>query len=285
LFCSVSHAVDQNVVVVFDDSGSMNEVMRSNSDTTRISAAKNALTSVLETLPDAATVGVRALNSRPEANHWIIPLGPIDRSAIQQQIRLISADGMTPLGGAMADATNALLELRKKQIVGTYQLLVVTDGEATDEELLGEVLPMLKSRGITANVIGVDMRQDHSLATEVNSYRRADDAAALQKAIQEVFAESTSDATDTGNSDYEMLSGLPDDVAAAALTSLTQINNDPLDAAMTPSSSTGDAAATPNPASPVSAAPALGLGGLCCVGFWGILLVSVYMLMKSGRRR
>ncbi|MFV1964191.1 MAG: VWA domain-containing protein [Pirellulaceae bacterium] len=218
----------QNIVVLLDDSGSMGDRMRNDWGTRKINAAREALLTVLEKLPPDARIGVLALNGGG-ADHWVVPLGRVDRSRLQSSIKVIRASGGTPLGASMKVAADALLNLREKSRYGTYKLLIVTDGEANDQERVDGYLPDILSRGITVDVIGVDMRQDHSLATRVQTYRRADDPASLRQAIsQVVLGESTADARDAGESDFEMLAGFPDEVAVAALDALARQGNAPI---------------------------------------------------------
>jgi len=231
-----SACAQQNVVIVIDDSGSMSSRMRGDKSVTRMDAARRALNKVLGDVPDSAQVGVLSLNSNAESNYWIIPMGPLDRSAIQSQINGIIANGGTPLGAAMKEAINVLLDLRQRQMYGSYRILVVTDGEAGDRQLVDRYAPLARTRGIMLDVIGVDMEGTHSLATQANSYRRADDSQSLETAIADVFAETTSDSGDAGQSDYDLLSGLPPEVASAALASLARIDNSLVD------QDTGDAA-------------------------------------------
>ncbi len=295
LLAAALSAADQNVVVVLDDSGSMDQRMSGGQRVRKMDAAKQALLSVLEQLPDEAHVGVLALNSIQGGNHWIVPLGPVDRASIQQQIGGIRATGGTPLGAAMKEAADALLENRTKQIYGTYRLLIVTDGEAGDRDLVEAYLPAIKARGLITDVIGVDMPGSHSLATQVNTYRRADDPASLASAIAEVFAETSDDSGDAGQSDYDLLSGLSDEVAAAALIGLTDTNNLPIGqqesepvaglstaAPVAPLPGTGPRSSQPAPAS-----PGLGLGAVC-IGFIVMLVLVVGgllgVLSSLGRR-
>jgi hypothetical protein len=99
-------------------------------------------------------------------------------------------------------------------------------------------LPDIVSRGITVDVIGVDMRQDHSLATRVHRYRRADDPASLQREISAVFAESSgTDSAAAG--DFQLLSGLTPEWATAAIASLTRVSNEPIGERRFPDGSTG----------------------------------------------
>jgi uncharacterized protein YegL len=294
LLAAALSAADQNVVVVLDDSGSMDGRMSGGQRVRKMDAAKQALLSVLEQLPDEAHVGVLALNSQQGGNHWIAPVGPVDRAKIKQQIGSIRAAGGTPLGAAMKEAADALLEKRTQQIYGTYRLLIVTDGEAGDRELVEAYLPAIKARGLITDVIGVDMQGNHSLATQVNTYRRADDPASLASAIAEVFAETSDDSGDAGQSDYDLLSGLPDEVAAAALIRLTDTNNLPIGqqvSAPVAGSSTAPAGGPLPPTGSRKSQPAptsegLGLGAIC-FGFIVMLVLVVAglsVLSSLGRR-
>lgn len=212
----------QKVVVVVDDSGSMSDWMRQER-VKKIDAAKQALTVVMRKLPPDSKVGVLALNGG-----WLIPLQPIDRGALQQEINRLRARGSTPLGARMTEAADELLKLRSKEIYGDYRMLVVTDGEAGDQDLLNAVLPDIMSRGFLVDVIGVDMQSEHSLATRVHNYRRADDPAALKEAIASSLAESDDQDAVGGETDFEILEPLPADMAPFVLTSLTTANNEPV---------------------------------------------------------
>ncbi len=48
----------------------------------------------------------------------------------------------------MKMAADALLELRDRQRYGTYKLLIVTDGEATDGHLVEQYLPEIQAAGL-----------------------------------------------------------------------------------------------------------------------------------------
>jgi len=221
----------QHVVVVLDDSGSMNEPMRRNRRMTKMQAAKQSLITVLDSLPADAHVGVVALNARNEphrGNNWIIPLGPVDKAQATAAIRSLRANGGTPLGHFMRHGADELLKSRSKDRYGSYRLLIVTDGEAGDQASVERFLPDILSRGITTDVIGVDMASEHSLATKVHTYRRADDPESLTRAVREVFAETSADASDTGEDDFDLVAGLPDEVAVAALEALGSAGNHPI---------------------------------------------------------
>ena len=213
---------EQKVVVVVDDSGSMDDRMRGER-VRKIDAAKRSLSVVLEKLPADARLGVLALN-----NGWLMPLQQIDRSQIQQRVDQLRARGGTPLGTRMKEATNELLKLRAKEVYGDYRLLVVTDGEAGDQDVLEAALPDIMSRGILVDVIGVDMDSEHSLATFVHNYRRADDPRSLEEALSSSLAESDQLDSVAGDSDFELLEAFPIELAPVVLSALTSPRNNPI---------------------------------------------------------
>ena len=217
--------VTDNVVVVVDASGSMGTPMnRTNSD--RMSVAKDALKQVLGQIPDSTHVGVLVF---PNGN-WVYPLGPRNDEQLNGAIDSIRSGGGTPLGTYMKQGADALLDARKKQFgYGTYRLLVVTDGEANDADLVEGYTPDIISRGITIDAIGVEMPSRHTLATKVHSYRSADDPESLQQAITEVFAEvSGSDTGTSGEDAFEMIADLPGETASAMLKTLSTTGNEPI---------------------------------------------------------
>jgi uncharacterized protein YegL len=220
-----AQAASSIVVVLLDDSGSMNDRMRNgNQKQPRMEVAKTALRRVIEQLPESTQLGVLLLNGSSKTDGWLIPLGPLDRGSAISRIDQLRARGGTPLGRAMKVAVDELQELRRQQPYGDYRLLVVTDGEASDRGVLQRNLPEIISRGIVIDVIGVDMKSDHSLAQLSHSYRRANDAASFERAVSEIFAESASlDDSIAGQSDFDLLAGLPDDFAQESLRALSQL--------------------------------------------------------------
>lgn len=222
---SIAHAAD-HVVIILDDSGSMNEAMAGN--IRKMDAAKRALVKVVEQIPETTNVGILLLNGARANNHWLVPLGALDKKNATIKVNSIGANGGTPLGEAMRIASDQLLQARNKSVYGTYRLIVVTDGEATDKVLLDQYLPDILSRGLIVDAIGVNMAGNHSLATQVHSYRRADDEAALSNAIVEILAESSGDNSGSSDSDFELLNALNDVDAGEILKALAKPNNDPV---------------------------------------------------------
>ena len=219
-------SASDSVVIVLDDSGSMNE--RMSGGVRRIEAAKKAIEAVLKQFPADTKLGLLLLNGDRSKQHWAIPLELLSVPQATRKVESVIADGGTPLGDRVREGADALLQLREKQIYGNYRLLIVTDGEANDAKLLALYLPDVLSRGLIVDAIGVDMKQNHSLATRVHSYRRADDGAALSKAIQEVFAEKVDSNAANSNADFDLLQALDDGTAKEALIALSKPNNTPI---------------------------------------------------------
>jgi hypothetical protein len=217
-----------NIVIVLDASGSMRERMASG--TTRMDAAKQALLRVMKQVPETTQVGLLVFSSKTLRNDWVYPLGPLDRGRLEAAIRLPVPEGGTPLGTYLKKGADALLEQRQKQNgYGTFRLLLVTDGQATDGNYVEQYLPDVLARGITVDVIGVDMKSEHALATRVHSYRRADSPEELARAVSSVFAEIGRARKDVADADaFAALEGIPDEVAKAMLGALATSGNHPI---------------------------------------------------------
>ncbi len=273
--CAISVSLaEQYVVVVLDDSGSMQAAMPSGIK--RMDAAKRALKTILEQLPKGTSVGVLALNTRIDDSPWVIPVGQLESTDWQQRVDAIRAKGGTLLGRYMKVGADELLKFRATDRYATFRLLVVTDGEANDPAILASYLPDILSRGIALNVIGVSMSQSHSLAGMAHSYREADDLASLTTALSQVMAESIDDDPVAAAGEFELLEGLPDGFAEEALKALGTIRNDPIQAVEFPSEFPGEPAAifqTPQPnvssQTKQSSVFDLLMGSFCCCG--GIL--------------
>lgn len=287
-----TNALAENyVVVLIDDSGSMDQEMATRSGPIRrIDAAKNALLTVLGNLPNDTNIGLLALNQVGSDGHWLYPLAVVDSDRLLSVVNQLQANGGTPLGSAMKSATDALLSAREKNPYGTFRLLVVTDGEATDSLLLETYLPDILRRGITVDVIGVDMQTDHSLATKVHQYRRADDAEALNQAVAAVFAESNSVTDQGGESDFDWIAGLPDEFAAESLAAISQIDNSPVgeQEGVTSADTNQPNSQIPVPFNPppfpvntTNESDNLGLGFVCCC-FGSMLLIGILVMILLG---
>lgn len=227
LLCNFVVAADNNVVIVVDTSGSMDDVMRVGRS--RIDVTKDVLINVLKDLPESTHIGIVSFRG------WVYEFGPVDKPKLEQSIREMQAYGGTPLWEYIKEGADKLLEVRQKNSnSGVYKLIVATDGEAQDDYLAERgrkgigYLSDIKNRGIIIDAIGVDMATDHKLATQVNgTYMRGDDPTSLKQAVQRAIAEvKFEDAKFNG--DFQAIAELPEEFAAGAVSAVSTYQNQPV---------------------------------------------------------
>lgn len=225
---SLNTFADDNIVVVLDTSGSMSDSFKSNPSITKMEAAKDVLINVLKTIPDETNVGLVTFGGWFSGREWVYPLGKLNKSSLVDKVREINSGGGTPLGQYLKVGADSLLKEREKEHgYGTYKLMVISDGEATDQGYVEKFLPEILARGIRVDVIGIDMRNDISLAKMVNSYRTAQDKEGLEKAVRTVLAEVKvgSDSIE----DFEYMNGFQDQNAVKkVIEALTERPNHPI---------------------------------------------------------
>lgn len=292
-----AHAQDytDHVVIVLDASGSMKGALRG-TDQNKMQAAKAALKEVLKQVPPSTHVGLLVFSASNMKEDWAYPLGPRDDAALMKAIDLPNPGSGTPLGRYIKKGADRLLQERATQFgYGTYRLLVVTDGEAADQDLVERYTPEVMARGITMDVIGVAMNKAHTLATKVHSYRAANDAAALKQALAEVFAEVSTTATDVGTDEtFALIAPIPNPVASAMIEALAKSGNQPIGekppGAVAPPPQSSQSSATPaqhsHSSRSVHFSPILLiLGVLFFMVLVGVVFLWLLIRLIGGRRR
>jgi len=233
---AVSGAAHDCIVIVVDLSGSMGDEM-GDSGKRKIDAAKQALRVVVPQIPSATWVGIVVT---PDGQ-WPYALAPLDRAKVLDAINALDINGGTPIMRHVKLGADRLLAERQKQFgYGNYQLLVVTDGQETENEGLVEPYARdVRQRGLTFDVIGVAMSEDHALKRYANSYRDPADPSSLERAVREVLAERIDTSDQTGGGDaFDLVAGLDPGVAAQAIVALGKTPNYPIGDAP-PAASTG----------------------------------------------
>ena len=183
------------------------------------------------------------------------------------------------------------MEEREAQFgYGRYRLLVVTDGEANDDDVMERNIREILSRGLTVDVIGVDMKGNHTLATKVHSYRRADDPQALEQALGEVFAEVSGSGDNAAqDEDFALLEGIPVEIAAAMVEALSKpTDNSPIGTRPLKQAANGVVPrAQPDNRQPVPPpVPAQqSKGGGCHVSTGMVIMVIVALALVRGSKR
>lgn len=212
-----------NIVVILDASGSMKNKFRGDETKSKMDAAKEALQEVLAKIPDGTNIGVLVFSGRNVPNKWVYPLGPKNTNRLIEAINSPEPEGGTPLGTYIRIGANRLLEQREKQYnYGNYRLLIVTDGEAQDPEKVAQYTPEVLNRQLRVDVIGVDMKTDHQLAQEADSYRRADNPGELVAAVTQILAETGGTATDIGGEEaFDDIAPLTPEIALDLIQRIT----------------------------------------------------------------
>ncbi len=146
------------LLLVLDSSGSMREPDASG--TTKIAAAKRALRSVVADLPVAAEVGMRVYGatvfdrSDPGActdSQLVVPIAPVDKATLLQQIGRYRPYGETPIAYSLQQAAKDLGP------DGSGTILLVSDGEETCHPDPCAVARQIHDRGIDLRVDVVGM--------------------------------------------------------------------------------------------------------------------------------
>ena len=229
LFASVQIGIAENelhtdnIIVILDASGSMRENFRAEQTKSKMDAAKAALREVLAKVPDDTHIGLLVFSGNNIQDEWVYPLGPKDTDRLMAAINIPQPGGGTPLGKYMRVGANRLLEQREKQYnYGNYRLLVVTDGEAQDKDKVAQYTPEILNRQIRVDVIGVDMKTDHNLAKDADSYRKADNPGELVAAVSQILAETGGTGTDIDGEDaFEDIAPLSSEVALDLIQRIT----------------------------------------------------------------
>lgn len=143
------------LLLMLDASGSMKE--KDGSGTTKITAAKKALTSVVDSLPDDTNVGLRVYGATQPGGtptkaacadtQLVAPIAPLDKPNLKAAITGFDAKGETPIAHSL---TQGLKDLGD---TGPRSIILVSDGE---ESCVPDPCPVVKK--LVKN--GIDLRID-----------------------------------------------------------------------------------------------------------------------------
>lgn len=250
LFSQVVFA--DSYVFLVDTSGSMAEPISFKKDgktynSSRMQVAKESMKEVVENIPEDADVSILTFGG------WRYS-GKMNSHEVSVAINTMTPAGGTPLGEYMKIGADKLLQLRKDgDRGGTYNLIIVTDGEANDDRKVDRYLPEILSRGLIVKAIGLDMAKTHSLATKVNEYTNANDPDALTSSLKKYVAEVNFEDKNLQEEVFEEIKGLPNDVAFSVIQKLTDQPNHPIGeeapVQMNQSSTVAPSSSSPSPSS------------------------------------
>jgi Ca-activated chloride channel family protein len=194
---AASRMLASNVYIVMDASGSMEQTGCSG-ELSKASAAKEALTAFVGTIPAETNVGLLIFDAQGVSERTALSSG--DRGALLREISLVEPAGGTPLRSAISLARERLeIQARAQQGYGEYRLVIVTDGEANDgEEPTAVVSQILRDTPITIHTIGFCIDTRHSLNQPGRvQYVSANSVHELTQGLQETLAESAQFSVDS----------------------------------------------------------------------------------------
>lgn len=171
----------KNYYIIFDGSGSMAGE--------KLEIAKKALTRFIKVIPDRSNIGLTSFDASGFFERS--PLGS-SKSEIVKQVGIIKAGGNTPLGGCIDIAYEKLgLQAAKQMGYGEYNLIIITDGEATDGDRMSiAVGRILQETPIVIYTIGLRIGEGHALNQPGRIYyKSADNYEDLSKGLESVLAE------------------------------------------------------------------------------------------------
>lgn len=185
-----------DVLLMLDASGSMKRPIAGKS---MIAHAKQALTELIDGLPDDARValrvyGHRTAEGRPKActdSELVVPLGTLDKKRLRDKVAAVNALGSTPIAYSLSQAAGDL-----RGGIGERIVVLLTDGR---EECHGDPqkeLAKLQASGLKVRleVIGFALsdvaakREMTKLASSAGGrYRDARDATSLAKGLRDAL--------------------------------------------------------------------------------------------------
>ncbi|MBT2506665.1 VWA domain-containing protein [Streptomyces sp. ISL-98] len=183
-----------SLVMVLDSSGSMAD--DDGTGRTRMEAARGAVTTVVDTLPDGYPTGLRVYGADRASGctdtRLVRPVRPLDRDAMKQAVNGVKPKGDTPVGLSLQKAAQDLPKPAGGAL-GRRTILLISDGEDTCgtpqpcevAKQLGEDGVDLRIDAIGFQVRGRARQQLECIAEAGHgSYYDAPDADALARQLQ-----------------------------------------------------------------------------------------------------
>jgi len=179
----------RNFYLVFDGSGSMNS-NKCTDGSTRITTAKNTVKQFLNFVPKDSNLGLFVFDNYGAKE--VSALQPINVPLVAGLIDKVEAGRGTPIGIALTTAYNKLsLQGQKQQSYGEYNIVVITDGEATNSVFMDQVVKRIVANSpINIHTIGFCIGASHALNKPgIINYQSASNAKELLTGLTGVLAE------------------------------------------------------------------------------------------------
>ncbi len=171
----------KNYYIILDGSGSMTG--------NKLAVAKVALKKFISLIPRDANIALTVFDRN--GNYERASFGST-RMKLSSEIDRVSAGGQTPLGRSIEIAGENLEKQSKKQLgYGEYNLVIITDGQATDVRRMKRAVKKILDEGpIVIHTIGFQIGRGHPLNQPGKIYyRTANNFDELSKGLEEVLGE------------------------------------------------------------------------------------------------
>ncbi|MGY4720036.1 vWA domain-containing protein [Naumannella cuiyingiana] len=214
---------DGRLLMVLDSSGSMNEP--AGDDRSKIDAAKTALTSVADSLPADAQVGMRVYGATVfsaddpgacEDSQLVVPIGTGNAAALKAEIAKYKPFGETPMAYALEQAAKDLGG------EGRRSILLVSDGEETCAPDPCKVAQQIADRGIDLRIDVVGFQVSGQAREQLECIADKGRGGYYDAADTEQLTQSLNEAKDQALNPFEVtgtpVEGTPDSAAAPPLT-------------------------------------------------------------------
>jgi Ca-activated chloride channel homolog len=187
-----SNKLAKNYYFVFDGSGSMEHQSCESADS-KIAVAKQALSAFFGTLAADVNVGMFLFDNNGAGE--VLPISALNTPKLERVIEQIRAGGGTPLGASMRKAYQSLSQQAlRQQGYGEYNLVVITDGEANDGDVMNAMVSQITQQSsVNIHTLGFCLSGDHALNVRgVVNYISANNAEQLLQGLKNVTAEAES---------------------------------------------------------------------------------------------
>ncbi|MFE9332164.1 VWA domain-containing protein [Streptomyces sp. NPDC006925] len=129
---SAAESGTQALEIVLDSSGSM--ARRTGSGGTRMESARDAVGTLVDSLPDGYPTGLRVYGADRAASctdtRLVEPVRPLDRAGLKKAVSAVRPKGETPIGPALRKAAADLPD-PPRNTLGRRTIVLVSDGEDT----------------------------------------------------------------------------------------------------------------------------------------------------------
>ena len=193
-----SDLLAKNYIFVLDRSSSMWSSACETGGSSKITIAEKAMLDFEPLIPQDANIGlVEFIGSRI---YLVLPLGTgaEHRKAFRARVATGKTSGGTPLGPAVLAGYAELTRQAQRQLgYGTYDLVVVTDGEADSISELNDAVSRVRRESPTRiQTIGFCISDKHSLNQPGRTvFKQAGRYETLKQGLEEVFAEAATFST------------------------------------------------------------------------------------------